>query len=85
MVGWCAAVAGTAAPSRTRTPERVRSTLRVSASGRTAADAQLNRQGPPAGAGAPRLRAFVGVMSGTRERRDAVRATWFPNASELDR
>ncbi len=76
---------GTAAPSRARTLERVRSTLRVSASGRTAADAQLDQQGPPAAAGAPRLRAFVGVMSSTRERRDAVRATWFPNAADLDR
>jgi hypothetical protein len=59
--------------------------LRLSARGRTAADAQLDRQGPPATVGALRLRAFVGVMSSTRERRDAVRATWFPNAAELDR
>ena len=29
------------------------------------------------------LRAFLGVMSDERERRDALRATWFPNATAL--
>ena len=70
--------AGGSAPPRHRVFARFRATLRTHA-GEDAPAALLGGASP-----APRgLRAFLGVMSDARDRRDALRATWFPDTAAL--
>ena len=72
--------AGGSAPPRHRVFARFRATLRSRAV-RDAPAALLGGASP-----APRrLRAFLGVMSDARDRRDALRATWFPDTASLQR
>ena len=71
--------AGGSAPPRHRVFARFRATLRTRAI--EDAPAALGGASP-----APRgLRAFLGVMSDARDRRDALRATWFPDTAALQR
>ncbi|KAK9839521.1 hypothetical protein WJX81_006993 [Elliptochloris bilobata] len=74
---------GGSAPPRDRVLARFRATLRSYASVDATTDllhgASTSKTAPKG------LRAFLGVMSDQRERRDVLRETWFPDAEGLQR